>query len=107
MMHSDKHDATIYKTNPIPLEVLRWLPGQAPPPGAAVGWSESKISRIETGRVGIRQPDLERLLDLYEVTGEERAALVALGRQAAHRGWWHSFAAALPAWFGHYVGLED
>jgi transcriptional regulator with XRE-family HTH domain len=75
--------------------------------GKAVGWSESKISRIETGRVGIRQPDLERLLDLYEVTGEERAALVALGRQAAHRGWWHSFADALPAWFGDYVGLED
>ena len=75
--------------------------------GNAVRWSESKISRIETGRVGIRQPDLERLLDLYEVTGEERAALVALGRQAAHRGWWHSYADDLPAWFGDYVGLED
>ena len=55
--------------------------------GQAVRWSESKISRIETGRVGIRQPDLERLLDLYEVAGEERAALLTLGRQAAHRGW--------------------
>ena len=36
--------------------------------GKAAGWSESKISRIETGRVGVRQPDLERLLDLYELT---------------------------------------
>jgi transcriptional regulator with XRE-family HTH domain len=75
--------------------------------GTAVGWSESKISRIETGRVGIRQPDLERLLDLYEVTDEPRAALLTLGRQAAHRGWWHSYADALPAWFEEYVGLED
>jgi hypothetical protein len=75
--------------------------------GNAVSWSESKISRIETGRVGVRQPDLERLLDLYEVIGEERAALVALGRQAAHRGWWHSYADALPAYFEDYVGLED
>lgn len=75
--------------------------------GHAVRWSESKISRIETGRVGIRQPDLERLLDLYEVAGEERAALLTLGRQAAHRGWWHSYSDALPGWFEAFVGLED
>jgi len=75
--------------------------------GKAAGWSESKISRIETGRVRTRQPDLERLLDLYEVSGDTRAALLALGRQATHRGWWHSYADALPAWFEDYVGLED
>lgn len=75
--------------------------------GKAVGWSESKVSRIETGRVGISQPDLERLLDLYEVAGDQRAALLMLRRQATHRGWWHSYADALPAWFEDYVGLED
>jgi transcriptional regulator with XRE-family HTH domain len=75
--------------------------------GKAAGWSESKISRIETGRVRTRQPDLERLLDLYEVRGDTRAALLALGRQATHRGWWHSYADALPAWFEDYIGLED
>jgi transcriptional regulator with XRE-family HTH domain len=75
--------------------------------GHAVGWSESKVSRIETGRVGVRQPDLERLLDLYEVSGEPRTALLALRRQATHRGWWHSYSDALPAYFEDYVGLED
>lgn len=75
--------------------------------GKAAGWSESKISRIETGRVGVRQPDLERLLDLYELDGEARAALLTLGRQATHRGWWHSYADALPAYFEDYIGLED
>jgi transcriptional regulator with XRE-family HTH domain len=75
--------------------------------GKAVGWSESKISRIETGRVGIRQPDLERLLDLYEVTGDDRTALLTVRRQATHRGWWHSYSDALPAYFESYVGLED
>jgi transcriptional regulator with XRE-family HTH domain len=75
--------------------------------GKAVGWSESKISRIETGRVTIRQADLELLLDLYEIAGEERAALLTLSRQAAHRGWWHSYADALPGYFENYVGLED
>jgi transcriptional regulator with XRE-family HTH domain len=75
--------------------------------GKAVGWSESKISRIETGRVGIRQPDLERLLDLYEVTDDARSALLTVRRQATHRGWWHSYSDALPAWFEAYIGLED
>jgi transcriptional regulator with XRE-family HTH domain len=75
--------------------------------GKSVGWSESKISRIETGRVGIQQPDLERLLDLYQVTGDPRAALLTLRRQATHRGWWHSYSDALPSWFEAYVGLED
>jgi transcriptional regulator with XRE-family HTH domain len=75
--------------------------------GKAVGWSESKVSRIETGRVKIAQPDLERLLDLYEVTGETRAGLLSLARQATHRGWWRSYSDALPRWFENYVGLEN
>jgi transcriptional regulator with XRE-family HTH domain len=75
--------------------------------GKVAGWSESKISRIETGRSGVRPADLERLLDLYEVAGDERTAMLALGRQAAHRGWWHSYADALPAWFEDFVGLEN
>ncbi len=75
--------------------------------GKTVGWSESKISRIETGRVGLAEPDLERLLDLYDVEGDARAALLTLRRQATHRGWWHSYADALPAYFEDYVGLED
>jgi transcriptional regulator with XRE-family HTH domain len=75
--------------------------------GKAVGWSESKVSRIETGRVKIAQPDLEILLDLYEVTGETRAGLLTMARQATHRGWWRSYSDALPAWFENYVGLEN
>jgi transcriptional regulator with XRE-family HTH domain len=75
--------------------------------GKAVGWSESKISRIETGRIKIAQPDLEILLDLYEVTGETRVGLLTLARQATHRGWWRSYSDALPAWFENYVGLEN
>ena len=75
--------------------------------GKAAGWSESKVSRIETGRVGIGPADLERLLDLFEVTGDARTALLTLRRQATHRGWWHSYTDALPAWFEDYVGLED
>jgi Domain of unknown function (DUF5753) len=66
-----------------------------------------KHGRIETGRVKIAQPDLQILLDLYEVTDETRASLLTLARQATHRGWWRSYSDALPAWFENYVGLEN
>jgi transcriptional regulator with XRE-family HTH domain len=72
-----------------------------------VGWSESKVSRIETGRTGIRSDDLDRLLDAYEVGQEMHTALHTLRRQASHRGWWNSYSDALPSWFQSYVGLED
>jgi transcriptional regulator with XRE-family HTH domain len=35
--------------------------------------SRSKISRMETGRVGFKLRDVEDLLSLYGVTGEEQA----------------------------------
>ncbi|TDD92247.1 helix-turn-helix domain-containing protein [Actinomadura rubrisoli] len=75
--------------------------------GRAVGWSESKVSRIETGRTGIRADDLDLLLRTYEVDEEMRKALHVLRRQASHRGWWSTYGDALPAWFQGYVGLED
>lgn len=75
--------------------------------GREVGWSESKVSRIETGRTGIRADDLDRLLHAYEVDEEMHKALHLLRRQASHRGWWSTYGDALPAWFQGYVGLED
>ncbi|GGU97431.1 transcriptional regulator [Actinomadura cremea] len=75
--------------------------------GRTLGWSESKVSRIETGRTGIRATDLDRLLSAYEVDEEMRKALHLLRRQASHRGWWSTYSDALPSWFQSYVGLED
>lgn len=75
------------------------------------GWeiraSESKISRMELGRVGFKERDVEDLLTLYGVTDEEeRASLLALGRRANTPGWWHRFGDVLPNWFQSYLGIE-
>src|ERR1700689_4791766 len=52
--------------------------------------SASKISRLEHGRVSMKQRDLADLLTLYGVTGEaERAEVLRLAREAARPGWWH------------------
>lgn len=75
------------------------------------GWeiraSESKISRIELGRVGFKERDVADLLTLYGVVDEEqRAALLTLAREANTPGWWHTYGDLLPSWFQPYLGLE-
>jgi hypothetical protein len=75
------------------------------------GWeirsSESKISRMELGRVGFKERDVADLLTLYGVDDdEERKRLLALARDANTPGWWHRFGDILPNWFQSYLGLE-
>ncbi|WP_121399227.1 helix-turn-helix transcriptional regulator [Micromonospora sp. M71_S20] len=75
------------------------------------GWeiraSESKISRMELGRVGFKERDVADLLTLYGVTApEEREALLKLARDANSPGWWHRYGDVLPNWFQSYLGLE-
>jgi transcriptional regulator with XRE-family HTH domain len=76
--------------------------------GYVIRASGSKMSRLETGRVGFKPRDISDLLTLYGVTDDqERATLQELARQASARGWWHDFADVMPAWFEPYVGLEE
>ncbi|MBQ1018746.1 helix-turn-helix domain-containing protein [Micromonospora sp. D93] len=75
------------------------------------GWeirsSESKISRMELGRVGFKERDVADLLTLYGVSEEhERDALLKLARDANSPGWWHRYGDVLPSWFQSYLGLE-
>ncbi|MFR9795192.1 helix-turn-helix domain-containing protein [Streptomyces sp. MS06] len=75
--------------------------------GYSIRASESKISRMELGRVSFKTRDVEDLLTLYGITDEaERNALVNLAREANVAGWWHSYSDVLPNWFPTYVGLE-
>jgi transcriptional regulator with XRE-family HTH domain len=76
--------------------------------GEQIRASHSKISRLEGGRVGFKDRDIDDLLTLYGVTDErERQALRALAAQASSPGWWHDYADVLPSWFHAYVGLEE
>jgi hypothetical protein len=76
--------------------------------GWAIRSSESKISRLELGRVGFKVRDVEDLLSLYGVTdARERERLVQLAREANDRGWWHRYGDVTPDWFDAYLGLES
>jgi transcriptional regulator with XRE-family HTH domain len=67
--------------------------------------SESKVSRIETGRVGTTPRDVRDMLRLYQVEDEQRDTLIEIAREARQRGWWEAYSdvsrGAAP-----YVGLE-
>ncbi len=49
--------------------------------GAALGWSQSKVSRIETARFGATLSELAALLDYYGVPEEVRAELLAVAAE--------------------------
>jgi hypothetical protein len=72
----------------------------------ALGWSISKVSRVERAKTGIRVEEVERMLDYYEVGVEKRAKLVALAMDAARPGWWEVSPQGLPEDYREYIGLE-
>jgi len=74
---------------------------------ADLGWSGSKVSRIETHRTGVKRDDLDQLLDLYRVIEPQRGQLIALaGEREGSRGWWAAYADALPEEYTSYISLE-
>ncbi len=68
----------------------------------------ARISRVENGRIGLKERDIADLLAFYRVDDEEeRAAVLALAGRANAKGWWAEFSGVVPDWFEIYVGLEQ
>ena len=66
-------------------------------------FSATKLSRLETGRVGASPRDIRDLCIVYGITdAAEREGLMALAREGKQRAWWQQF--GLP--YATYVGLE-
>jgi transcriptional regulator with XRE-family HTH domain len=76
--------------------------------GYVIRASESKMSRVELGRVSFKERDIGDLLIHYGVTDpEQREAMLALVREANRPGWWREYEDVVPGWFQNYVGLEE
>ncbi|MGQ0778765.1 MAG: helix-turn-helix domain-containing protein [Pseudonocardiales bacterium] len=67
----------------------------------------SKISRLELGQSGIKLTDLNLLLDLYDVSGEQTEWMRDLARAGRQRGRWSGYRTVIPDWFRAYVDLES
>ncbi|BCY05836.1 transcriptional regulator [Actinoplanes sp. L3-i22] len=72
----------------------------------ALGWSESKLSRIETAHTGITEADLDRLLTLYGVRVEDRGRLHDLAKRGRARAWWTSYRSFVTEPYDEYLALE-
>jgi transcriptional regulator with XRE-family HTH domain len=71
---------------------------------ATLGWSSSKLSRMEIGRNPPGPADLAKLLDHYGVTDETRRnELALLLREAKRKGWWQIYS-DIP--YSTFIGLE-
>jgi hypothetical protein len=69
--------------------------------------SDSKMSRLEAGKVGFKERDVSDLLTMYGITGsDERELLLDMTRRSNEPGWWQPYGDVLPDWFEDYVGLE-
>ncbi|WP_460398676.1 helix-turn-helix domain-containing protein [Actinophytocola sediminis] len=76
--------------------------------GYAIRGSDSKISRMELGRVGFKERDVADLLTMYGVTEDrEREVFLEMVRKSNERGWWHRYTDLMPDWFQDFVGLEE
>ncbi|TCK26601.1 helix-turn-helix domain-containing protein [Pseudonocardia endophytica] len=76
--------------------------------GNAIRASHAKISRLELGRVGLKERDVVDLLGLYGVTdADEQRHWIGLVRRANTPGWWQSYSDILPSWFEPYLRLEQ
>ncbi|WP_444962841.1 helix-turn-helix domain-containing protein [Nocardiopsis sp. M1B1] len=61
--------------------------------GNKYGWSSGKVSKMETTETKrIKADDLDKLMDLYEITDpDKRSVMHALAKDARQRGWWSKY----------------
>ncbi|XVV01974.1 helix-turn-helix domain-containing protein [Actinosynnema sp. CA-248983] len=71
--------------------------------GERLECSASKISRIETGRVGVTPRDVRDMLGAYGADESTLEELVQLAREARRKAWWDEFGDIAP---GRYIGFE-
>jgi transcriptional regulator with XRE-family HTH domain len=71
-----------------------------------LGWSTSKLSRIETSKSGVKQEDLELLLDLYSVAEPHRSELTALARESHRAVRLETIGARLPEVHAEFLRVE-
>lgn len=73
---------------------------------ARLGWSGSKLSRIETSKTGIKQEDLELLLEFYRVDQSHRGELLALAQESHRAGRLEAISAHLPEVHAEFLRVE-
>ena len=76
--------------------------------GYVIRASDSKVSRLELGRVAFKERDVTDLLTMYGINDpEEREVFLDMVHRANEPGWWRRYTDVIPNWFQDFVGLEE
>lgn len=71
-------------------------------------WSEAKLSRIESGRIGISEADLGLLLDRYGIADQDlRSYMLDLRQRGNVRGWETDIRSVVSPMYADYIGYES
>jgi transcriptional regulator with XRE-family HTH domain len=70
-------------------------------------WSSSKVSRMETARIGVRVSDVRLLLELYRLDEAHLGEVLALSQVAGQKGWWADYQSDLSESYAAFIALED
>ncbi|GAA3196704.1 helix-turn-helix transcriptional regulator [Streptomyces ramulosus] len=70
-------------------------------------WSKSKVSRIEGGRIGIDQRDLEDLFSLYRIDDAGREPMRELALIGKRPEWWKKWSGITTAYLQAVMSFED
>jgi transcriptional regulator with XRE-family HTH domain len=71
------------------------------------GKDRSTLYRLENAQQRPQRSTLIQLLDLYGVSPEQRADLLALLREASQRGWMQPHRSDLPEIYSDYISFES
>ncbi|MGW2256925.1 helix-turn-helix domain-containing protein [Streptomyces sp. NPDC001780] len=75
--------------------------------GQLVGVSKATVSRYETQEGPVKWPIVDALCREYGSSEAERAAVVALAKNARQQGWWGPFSDSIPEDMNLLLTLED
>jgi transcriptional regulator with XRE-family HTH domain len=71
-----------------------------------LGWSPSKVSRIEAAKTMPSAEDIKAMAKLYHIDGDRLDEIFSLLRDAEQRGWWEDYEDTLPEEYTRLLGLE-
>lgn len=72
----------------------------------ALGWSPTKVMRLEAAPRKPIVKEVIRLLDAYGVGEPRRGEILQLVAQARRRGWWDTYRTQISKDYDAYIGLE-
>ncbi|MFF3762502.1 helix-turn-helix domain-containing protein [Streptomyces sp. NPDC001922] len=76
---------------------------------AALECTKGKVSRIENGRVPLRNPDLVAMLRMYgadESTSERLGSLARTANRRRRTGWWNEYGTLLADTYRDFIAME-